>query len=110
MKAIAGGSDYISSLTQIEILFNRIPTLQPLSQVYNLLEITLIGTQTATLQGIECVGHSLEVLNVTMCQLREIEPCFTKLVSLKHINLGENQIREINNLSQCVLLERISMY
>ncbi len=111
MKAIAGGTDYISSLTQIEILFNKITTLQPLSRVYNLIELTLIGTQTSTLAGVECVGHSLEILNVTMCQLREIEPCFNKLVQLKHINLGENQIREIGaNLQQCSLLERVSMY
>ena len=67
IKAIAGGLDYISSLSQIEILFNKITTLSPLSQVYNLIELTLIGTQTATLSGLECAGHSLEILNVTMC-------------------------------------------
>ena len=47
--------------------------------------------------GIEACGHSLEVLNVTMGSLTQIEACFLKLVNLKHVNMGENQISAIDN-------------
>lgn len=42
MKAIAGGIEYIGSLSIIEIMFNKVPNLVPLKQVYNLIELTCI--------------------------------------------------------------------
>ena len=60
----------------------------------------MIGTQTVSLAGLECAGHSLEVVNVTNCNLTSIEASFLKLVQLRHLNLGENQITAIDNLQK----------
>lgn len=41
LKAIAGGgTEYIGSLTQVEVLFSKIPTVVHLRQVHNLIEVT----------------------------------------------------------------------
>jgi hypothetical protein len=42
LKAISGGgNDYIGSLSQVEILFTKIPSLNPhLKLIYNLIELT----------------------------------------------------------------------
>ena len=53
-----------------------------------------------SLAGIESQGHSLEILNVTMCNLTQFEPCFLKLGNLKHVNLVENQITHLDNLQK----------
>jgi hypothetical protein len=60
----------------------------------------VIGTSTVSLAGLECVGHSLEVLNVTNCSLTAIEACFVRLIQLRHLNLAENKIARIENLQK----------
>ena len=40
MRAIAGGEEYVGSLQQVEILFNRVPNVQGIRAVYNLIELT----------------------------------------------------------------------
>lgn len=101
----------MGSLHQVEIVFNKVLNVMPIKAVYNLVELTrkfiagislcvVIGTQTVSLAGIESQGHSLEILNVTMCNLMQFEPCFLKLGNLKHVNLGENQITHIDNLQK----------
>lgn len=40
MKAIAGGQEYIGSLQQVEILFNKVPNVVGIKSVYNLIELT----------------------------------------------------------------------
>eukprot|EP00347_Sterkiella_histriomuscorum_P010771 403374981 len=85
-------------------MFNNIPNLIELSKVHNLIELTckiidclnqnlVIGTLTTSLQGIESQ-----------------EPYFLKLINLRHLNLGENQITNIQNLQNCIQLEKIFLY
>ena len=40
MRAIAGGHEYMGSLHQVEIVFNKVPNVIPIKAVYNLVELT----------------------------------------------------------------------
>jgi hypothetical protein len=40
MRAIAGGQEYVGSLHQVEILFNKVPNVLTIKAVYNLVELT----------------------------------------------------------------------
>lgn len=76
LKDIASGEAYIGSLSQVDIAFSRVPSLNALSRVHNLITLTLICTQTASLSGIEAVGHSLETLDVVGCGLKTMQSSF----------------------------------
>lgn len=76
LKDIAGGEAYIGTLSQVDIAFSRIPNVQALSRVHNLITLTLISAQTASMAGIEAVGHSLETLDVVGCGLTHFQTCF----------------------------------
>jgi len=52
------------------------------------------------LQGIEAIGHSLETLDVVGCELQSIQSCFLSLTALRNLNLGENNISQIQNLEK----------
>ena len=88
----------------------RIPQVSALSKVHNLITLTLIFTQTQSLAGIEATGHSLETLDVVGCGLPAIQSCFLSLTALRNLNLGENQITQIQNLTNCRLLEKLHLY
>lgn len=53
MTAIAQSEDYIGSLTEVEIIFLPIKSLQSVKLCHNLIQLTLIKTRTATIEGIE---------------------------------------------------------
>ena len=118
LKSIAQGeAHYISSLRVAEIAFTAIPSLKSINMVHNLVELTLLHTSLNTLQGLESAGHSLNRLTVLsgctyepQCQLQSIEPVFLKLMELRYINLGENQITKIENLQNCKKLEKLFLY
>ncbi len=59
LKDVARGEAYIGALSQVDIAFMKIPNLNALTKVHNLITLTLIFTQTSSLQGIEATGHSL---------------------------------------------------
>ena len=68
MKAIAGGNaNFIGSLITVEIAFVRIPALEQINLIHNLVSLTLICTDTPSLVGVETAAHSLEVLDCTGC-------------------------------------------
>lgn len=62
MVDIAHGEDYVGSLETVEIIFDTIEGVTSMSHVHNLVELTLIETQTSSLLGIEYCKHSLEVI------------------------------------------------
>ena len=112
LKAIASGDvNFIGTLQVVEIAFTGIPSLQLISRVHNLVELTLLQASLPTLRGIEAVGHSLARLTVLSgcCdpsqQLQAIEPYFLELRELRFVNLGENHISKIENLQNCAKLE-----
>ena len=83
----------------------------------NLIELTLLHTSLGSLAGIEAVGHSLQRLTVQSAAssdaahtMRTIEPCFLQLTELKFLNLGENQISQIENLQNCLNLQKLFLY
>ena len=53
MTAIAGSEDYIGSLTDIEIIFVPIKSLENVKLCHNLIHLSLIKTRTKTIEGIE---------------------------------------------------------
>ncbi|CDW78940.1 leucine-rich repeat-containing protein 9-like [Stylonychia lemnae] len=125
-QMIAGSADYIGSISVVETMFNRINNVIDLRYVHNLIELTLIGTLTTSLQGIETQGHSLEILNVTNCNLTRIESYFLKLekaflfsnqirkiegldnnLALKELHLQDNQIKKVDNVSRLVSLQTL---
>ena len=69
LKDTARGEAYVGGLSQVDIAFARIPNVQAVSKVHNLIILTLICAQTQNLQGIEAAGHSLETLDVVGCGL-----------------------------------------
>jgi Leucine-rich repeat (LRR) protein len=96
LKAIASGNaNQIGSLTNVEIAFIAIPSLDQVSLIHNLVSLTLICTTTKSLAGVETAAHSLEILDCTGCELTSIEPCFKKLVNLRSLNLADNKITKI---------------
>ena len=90
----------MGALTSVEIAFSRIFSLELAHKVHNLLSLSLICTSTKSLSGLEAVGHSLETLDCTGCDLKTMETTFLKLTALRNINLGENQIKKIDNLKK----------
>lgn len=56
----------------MDVAFTKILDLSALGRVHNLITLTLIFTQTSSLEGIEAVGHSLETLDVVGCGLTSI--------------------------------------
>ena len=82
MVEIAGGTEYLGTLDSVEIIFTHIENLGALKSCHNLIELSLIQTQTQSLNGIEIQGHSLEILRVVGCNLKYIEPVFLKLENL----------------------------
>ena len=44
------------------------------------------------------------------CGLASIEECFSEMVALRSLNLGENNITQIKNLNNCVMLEKLHLY
>ena len=106
----AQGKDYIGSVSHVEILFTRIPSLAALSRVYNLIELCLIETHTETLVGIEALAHSLEVVRVHSCRLTTIEDVFLKMHNLREISLAENKLTRLQNLEGCRLLRTLWLY
>jgi hypothetical protein len=82
---VAGGKQYIGSLKNIEIAFTLIPQVQNINLCFNLIEFSLIGTLTSTLEGIQSCGHSLQKLSVINCNIIELEPCFLAMLNLKEI-------------------------
>ena len=90
MRDIAGSESLVGSLSTVEVAFQRISFLGSLSMCHNLLQLSLICTQTASLAGLEAVGHSLETLDVVGCGLSSMQTCFQSMVALRSLNLGEN--------------------
>ena len=100
LKDIARGEAYIGGLSSVDIAFTKIPNVCALSRVHNLITLTLICAQTTNLQGIEATGHSLETLDVIGCGLQTIQSYFLSLTALRNLNLGENRIAQIQNLTK----------
>ena len=107
MTAIAGSEDYIGSLTDIEIIFVPIKSLENVKLCHNLIHLSLIKTRTKTIEGIESWGHSLESLTMVDWGLEIMENSFAYLPNLREINLSENNIPWIQNLDNCIHLERL---
>ena len=80
----------VSVLTVVEIAFNsRIASLQSLTKIHNLVELSLVHCEALQVTGIESQSHSLEVLNLVGCGLKSMLFC-NKLVNLRTVNFGEN--------------------
>lgn len=107
----AQGEPFIPSLTHIDIAFNsRIVTLKPLSKIHNLISLSLIQCQGLdSLKGIESSGHSLETLCMVGCTLKSMAFC-SKLVNLREVNLGQNNLKKIEGLENCALLSKLHLY
>lgn len=117
LKDIASGDpNFIGTLQVVEIAFSKIPSLQVISKVHNLIELTLLHTSLPSLRGIEAIGHSLQRLTVISgcCepsqQLQNFESVFLELHELRFLNLGENHISKIENLTNCTKLEQLFLY
>jgi len=107
---IATSEDKIGSVTDIEIIFSPIKSLESLKLCHNLIQLTLIKTQTVSIEGIEACAHSLESITVIGCELEIIENSFAYLVNLREINLSENNIPNIQNLNNWEHLQKLYLY
>lgn len=94
----------------MEIVFNPIKSLTSVKHCHNLVELTLIETSTASIQGLEVVGHSLEILRIINGGLKSFEKSFLQLINLRELVLGSNQISRIENLNNCVHLNKLFLY
>jgi Leucine-rich repeat (LRR) protein len=70
-------------------------------------ELSIIGTEIISLDGIETVAGSLQVLRVICCGIKKIDGCILKMSGLKELYLQENKIAAIDNLSGCKILEKL---
>jgi len=109
MTAIAQSEDYIGSLTELEIIFLPIKSLDNLKLCHNLISLTLVKTGTSSIEGIESCGHSLESLTIVDWGLEIMENSLAYLPNLREINLSENNIPWIQNLDNCLHLEKLSL-
>ena len=84
----------------LEFLFVHLNNLKNINIYSQLQELSIIGCTLDSVTGIEAIGTSLERLFIVDCKLTSIEKAFTSLTSLKFLNLGSNDIKEIKNLSK----------
>ena len=110
MIQTAKSEDYIGSLTEIEIIFTPIKSLENVKLWHNLIQLILIRTRTTTIEGIESWGHSLEILIMLGCGLEIMENSFAYLTNLREANLAENNIPWIQNLENWLHLEKLFLY
>jgi hypothetical protein len=110
MIAIAQNEDRIGLLTEIEIIFTPIRSLENAKLCHNLIQLIFIKTQTKSIEGIECCGHSLEILIMIGWGLEIMENSFAYLTNLREINLAENNIPCIQNIDNCLHLEKLFLY
>lgn len=110
MISIAKSEDYVGSLAQVEVIFSRIKTLENVKLWHNLIQLSLIYTQTTSIEGIQACGHSLEILSWIGCGLELMEDCLMYCTNLRELNMGENNLPCIQNLENCLHLEKLFLY
>lgn len=106
----ANGEDFIGSLTQLEIIFTPIKALESAKLCHNLIQLSLIHTNTPSIEGIESWGHSLEKLMLVGCPLEIMEPSLTYWTNLRELSMVESNIPWIQNLENWLHLEKLFLY
>lgn len=110
MIGIAKSEDYIGSLTEIEVIFTPIKSLESIKLCHNLIQLILIHTNTPSIEGIQTCGHSLELLTMIGGNLEVMENSLMYMVNLRELNFAENNIPGIQNLENCIHLEKLFLY
>ena len=95
------------TLKVLDISFNVIRSMEPISHLENLVELFIANNKINQIQGLEgCVN--LKVLDIGSNRIREIEG-LGNCVELVDLWMGKNKITEIKNLENLTKIRRLDI-
>lgn len=100
---------YFTGLTKLTIAGNAIDTLQGLSSMPKLTELSITDT-VVSVQNMDAIASlpNLQSLTLSKCQIATISP-LAKATGLVNLDLSNNTIRNITHLSTMTALEELNL-
>ncbi|XP_060520595.1 leucine-rich repeat-containing G-protein coupled receptor 4-like [Cylas formicarius] len=101
----------LSALEKLFITDNRVSDLQALDlcRLKALKVLNVHGNKLQTVEGLDCIRDSLAVLDLSSNLIAGVDGAIQNLTAVKYINLGDNNLSDIEYISSQTLSELESL-